>query len=110
MRQTDTNTSIGYWIGADYTGQGYATEAARAVIDYLFTVHHEQAITATCRVVNDASRHVLQKCGFQWIGAGLVRSLYLQSSVPVDKFRLERSIWSSLRSWKTADLKLVVSE
>ena len=110
VRQSDGLTAIGYWIGTGYTGQGYATEAARAVIDYLFTVHNEQALVATCRVVNEASRHVLQKCAFQWIGAGLVRSLFLQSSVPVDKFRLERSVWSSFKAWKAPDLRLIVGE
>ena len=28
---------LGYWLGVDYWGKGYATEALHAVIDYAFT-------------------------------------------------------------------------
>jgi hypothetical protein len=42
---------------------------------------------------------VLEKCGFQWTGVELHRFLALGSSTPVDRFRLERAVWSSLRSW-----------
>jgi len=42
---------------------------------------------------------VLEKCGFQWTGVGLYRIRALKSSAPIDRFRLERSIWASLKSW-----------
>jgi len=90
---------LGYWIGAPYWGNGYATEAARAVIDHAFTALGHEAVQAGARVTNPASRRVLEKCGFQWTGVGLTRIRALASSAPIDRFRLERAIWRSLKSW-----------
>ncbi len=90
---------IGYWLGLPYWGQGYATEAVRAVIDYAFTDLAHEALQAGCRVTNPGSRRVLEKCGFQWTGVGLYRIRALASSAPIDRFRLERGIWASLKSW-----------
>jgi RimJ/RimL family protein N-acetyltransferase len=90
---------IGYWLGTPWWGEGYGTEAARAVVDHGFTDHGFEALQAAARVVNPASRRVIEKCGFQWIGVGLARSRALGSSVPVDRFRLERHIWKALRAW-----------
>jgi hypothetical protein len=42
---------------------------------------------------------VLEKCGFQWTGAGLLRIHALASSAPIDRFRLDRGLWASLKSW-----------
>lgn len=94
---------IGYWIAPAAWGRGYATEAAHALVDHLFADEGVATITARVRVVNPASRRVLEKCGFQWIGVGLSRSRLLNSSVPVDKFHLERGVWASLRSWARAE-------
>ena len=58
-----------------------------------------EALAATCRVTNVASRRVLEKCGFQWTGAGLCRVRALRASVPSDRFRLDRRTWASLRAW-----------
>ena len=90
---------LGYWLGAPFWGNGYATEAARAVIDFAFTDLSHDAIQSGARVTNPASRCVLEKCGFQWTGVGLYRIKAIRSSAPIDRFRLERRIWSSLKSW-----------
>jgi RimJ/RimL family protein N-acetyltransferase len=96
---------IGYWLGTAHWGRGYATEAARAVVDHLFTDRGAEAVAARARVVNPASRRVIEKCGFQWIGAGLTRSRLLASSVPVDKFRIDRTLWASLKAWRDPILR-----
>lgn len=93
---------IGYWLGVPFWGKGYATEAARAVIDYAFEEFGSAELLAGARVVNPASRRVLEKCGFQWTGVELRRVLSLGSSVPVDRFKLDRGVWSSLKSWRDA--------
>ncbi len=96
------NPEIGYWIGVRHWGKGFATEAARAVIDYAFGRFDYDALHSSARVTNPASRRVLEKCGFQWTAAGLGRSRALGSSVPIDRFRLDRGLWASLKSWGTA--------
>jgi RimJ/RimL family protein N-acetyltransferase len=93
---------LGYWLGAPFWGKGYATEAARAVIDHAFTALGYEALQAGARVTNPASRRVLEKCGFQWTGVGLYRIRALSSSAPIDRFRLDRGIWQSLKSWGKA--------
>ncbi len=54
---------------------------------------------AGARVTNPISRRVLEKCGFQWTGVGLYRINSINSSAPVDRFRLERGIWSAIKAW-----------
>ncbi len=90
---------IGYWIGAPYWGQGFATEAARALVDHAFHTSDYAALRGGARTNNAASRRVLEKCGFQWIGFGLYRFRAINTSAPCDRYRLERSIWESLRNW-----------
>ena len=90
---------LGYWLGAPYWGCGYATEAARALIDYGFTDLGYERLVSGARVSNPASRRVLEKCGFQWTGVGLYRIRAIRSSAPIDRFRLDRGLWSSLKNW-----------
>ena len=90
---------LGYWIGTQYWRLGYATEAARAVIDHAFAALGCEELQSGARISNPASRRVLEKCGFQWCGVGLYRIRSIASSAPIDRFRLERGIWSSLKSW-----------
>jgi len=86
---------LGYWLGMHFWGQGYATEAARAVIDLAFTQLGHDVLHSGARISNPASRRVLEKCGFQWTGVGLYRIRALASSAPIDRFRLERGIYVS---------------
>ena len=90
---------LGYWLGQPYWGAGYATEAAHAVVDMAFRTRDIEQIDARCRVTNHASRRVIQKCGFQYQGTGMVPSLALGGAVPVEWFRLDRKTWISLRTW-----------
>jgi RimJ/RimL family protein N-acetyltransferase len=92
---------IGYWLGVPHWGKGYATEAARALIDHAFTELDYETLHAGARVSNPTSRRVLEKCGFQWIGVKLMRVRAMASAAPVDRFRLDRRLWASLKSWGT---------
>ena len=88
---------VGYWIGVPYWSQGYAAEATSALIDYAFTVGDHAALRAGARVSNPASRRLLEKCGFQWDGVGLIRIHSIGSSVPSDRFILSRENWLATR-------------
>ena len=90
---------LGYWLGVEHWGQGFGTEAARAVIDFTFEKFELEHLMAGARVANPSSRNILEKCGFQWSGVELHRFEALGSSTPVDCFRLARSVWASLKSW-----------
>jgi len=55
--------NLGYWIGRPYWGQGYATEAARAIVSLAKALGHERLV-ASHFVDNPASGRVLRKLGF----------------------------------------------
>jgi RimJ/RimL family protein N-acetyltransferase len=95
----EDGSEIGYWLGAPYWGQGFATEAVRAVIDHAFGELDYAMLNAGARVSNPASRRVLEKCGFQWTGVRLSRIRAINSAAPIDRFRLDRGLWASLKSW-----------
>jgi RimJ/RimL family protein N-acetyltransferase len=88
----------GYWIGVPFWGRGYASEAARALVDHAFTDLDCERLTCRARVSNPASRRVLEKCGFEWTSVALLRIHALSASVPVDCFRLDRGGWASLKN------------
>lgn len=90
---------IGYWLGEPYWNKGYATEACQVLTDMAFRTRDIDQIDARCRVMNVASRRVVQKCGFQFQGSGMADSLALGGSVAVEWYRLDRKTWLSLRSW-----------
>jgi RimJ/RimL family protein N-acetyltransferase len=94
---------IGYWIGVSHWGQGYATEAVRALIDHAFADLTHETLQAGTRVSNPASRRVLEKCGFQWTGVRLSRIRAINSAAPTDRYRLDRRLWLSLKSWSCAE-------
>lgn len=90
---------LGYWLGVEHWGRGFGTEAARAVIDFFFEEFDAEHLVSGARVANPSSRNILEKCGFQWSGVELHRFEALGSSTPVDRFRLSRSVWASLKNW-----------
>lgn len=58
---------VGYGFMARYFGQGYASEAAKAVLDYGFAT---LGMTRICGIVsphNEASKRILLKIGLQYI-------------------------------------------
>ena len=98
----EAGAELGYWLGAPHWGRGYATEAVRAVIDHAFGSLGHEALQSGARVSNPASRRVLEKCGFQWTGVGLYRIRAINSAAPIDRFRLDRRLWASLKAWGRA--------
>ncbi|NBE06161.1 GNAT family N-acetyltransferase [Paragemmobacter ruber] len=85
--------TLGYWIGARFSRQGYMREAIQAVVHHAFTVLDLSRIEAACLPENAASRGVLEKCGFKYEGvaqsylqiAGRWRNHVLYASLRLDR-------------------------
>lgn len=95
----DGATEIGYWLGEPHWGQGYATEAAQRVVDHAFQDLGLDRLHAHCMAGNARSRRVLEKCGFQYTGAGMTRIVSRRGAVPSEDFVLERAVWVALKNW-----------
>ena len=57
---------IGYGLGSEYWGRGYATEAVKCFIDYCIYTLGFDTVTASYFSGNDASRRVMEKCGMTY--------------------------------------------
>jgi RimJ/RimL family protein N-acetyltransferase len=65
---SDGVVEIAYGIVPQYQSRGYATEAARALLDYAFGSDDVRVVRAHTLAAPNASTRVLTKCGFQLIG------------------------------------------
>jgi len=63
LHQNHERAELGYWIGVPYWGQGYCTEAARAMMSYGFDVLGLHRVHSSHFAGNPASGRVMQKLG-----------------------------------------------
>lgn len=61
VAQTGT---LGYWIGQQFAGKGYMTEAVRGVVGYSFDELGLHRVEAACLPSNEPSRRLLKRIGF----------------------------------------------
>lgn len=66
------NVELGYWIARAHWGQGFATEAARAVLGLAKSLGHRRLV-ASHFTDNPASGKVLRKAGFCTTGEKRIR-------------------------------------
>lgn len=64
----DADYELGVHLRPAFWGSGYATEGARAVIDYAFGALAANKLFAGHHPDNDASRRLLSKLGFTYVG------------------------------------------
>jgi RimJ/RimL family protein N-acetyltransferase len=62
------SAEVGFFVAQRYWGHGYATEAARAVVDWAMSVPTVWRVWATCDCENVASVRVLEKAGLSHEG------------------------------------------
>ena len=60
----DGSVEIGYGINDEFQGQGYATEAVIAAVDWALKQNGVSRVEAETEPNNAASQRVLAKCGF----------------------------------------------
>jgi ribosomal-protein-alanine N-acetyltransferase len=84
---------LGYWVGEPWWGQGFAGEAARALVTYVFEEYLVQRVQAHCVVQNDASARVLEKLGFQFEGIARSAALLHGTFFDVKRYAILRDEW-----------------
>jgi RimJ/RimL family protein N-acetyltransferase/quercetin dioxygenase-like cupin family protein len=68
VRRAHDKAAIGWALGVEYRGQGFATEAARALMDYGFRVLELHRIQATTNSDNGGSWRVMERLGMRLEG------------------------------------------
>ena len=84
---------MGYWLGEDFWGKGYATQAARALVDLYFKAGTEDELLMSVLSTNTASRRVIEKCGGKFWKRDTNFSSFFEKDMDVDHFRITRENW-----------------
>src|SRR5262245_29621752 len=74
---------IGYWLGEPFWGRGIATQALRALTEWVFATTPLVRIYAHVFAWNPASARVLEKCGFTL--EGRMRSSVIKDGQIIDQ-------------------------
>jgi ribosomal-protein-alanine N-acetyltransferase len=83
--------TFGYTLNQDYWGQGYATQYANMLVDYLTHTIGVNRVQAFVMTENEKSHRVLERCGF--IKEGTIR----QGQVWKDKGLVDLTLYSILK-------------
>lgn len=86
MREFDT-WELGYVFNSEYHGNGYATEAARAVVNDAFRNRNARRVIAMCNPLNERSWKLLQRLGMRQEG-------HLRQNIYFKKDKSGCPIWS----------------
>lgn len=94
------SASLGWDLNRHYWGQGFAPEAAQAVLHFAFAEHNLRIIHAYCDQANLASVRVMEKLGMKcqtdgWRGWALGLS-FLRFG-PVVHYALTREMWQTMQ-------------
>lgn len=68
VRDSSSEYGLFYHLGKEYWGRGYATEAAKAVVDAAFKLPEIVRVSADALTTNLASSRVLEKTGMTFEG------------------------------------------
>jgi RimJ/RimL family protein N-acetyltransferase len=88
---------LGYWIGVPYWNKGFATEAARVVLEFAFARLHLRRIVARHYTANPASGRVLKKLGMTHEGVLHRYEVRWNEERDVDVYGLHADDWSSAK-------------
>jgi RimJ/RimL family protein N-acetyltransferase len=87
--------TLGYVLAPEFWGKGYVSEAVAAMVEAAFSLTHVVEINASVRVENPASRRVLEKAGFRFVGSGPQGAPARGGLVECDRLALARADWGA---------------
>jgi len=73
---------IGYWLGREFTGQGYMTNAVKLLTRFAFTNLGIVKITAEAHHSNSPSIKVLAQSGFEFVSLAQARNYFQFEKLP----------------------------
>ncbi len=88
LKAKEPDPELGFMIRRDQWGKGYATEAARRLVDFALYDLGYSAVLGTVRRENVASARVLEKLGFQRTGSRMEPAASGPGEVAVDLYVL----------------------
>lgn len=100
------NGEIGYWIGLPFWNKGYASEGAKALLDFGFSQLKLNRIYGRYLTFNPASRKVMEKIGLEF--EGILREVIVKDGTfhDVGYLAMLRSDW--LRQTIRSEVRLSV--
>jgi RimJ/RimL family protein N-acetyltransferase len=103
FKREHERAEIGYWIGVPWWGQGYATAAAAAVMDWAFATLGLHRIYAYHYASNPASGRVLAKLGM--VREGVLRGHIVKWDEHMDcvQYGILRPEWEAAQSARAAN-------
>ncbi|MFC1719829.1 GNAT family N-acetyltransferase [Pseudomonadota bacterium] len=87
----DADIEVGYFLKPSAWGQGYATEVCERMLQFAFQEALLNEVVASVHEKNDASKNVLEKCGF--LHAGRTKCWGKESPI----YRITRDEWKVIR-------------
>ena len=88
---------IGYWLAKEFWGKGVALEAARAMVDDLFSKTKAQEIGSGYLRGNNRSRKILEILGFSNVCVEKVTPCSTGVETVVQKMALSRARWEAMQ-------------
>jgi RimJ/RimL family protein N-acetyltransferase len=87
LSKQDFNTwELGYVFNKNYHGTGYATEAAKALVDDIFRNQNARRVVAMCNPLNESSWKLLERLGFR-------REGHLHQNIYFKKDKAGNPLW-----------------
>ncbi len=82
---------VGYRLLPQFWGKGYATESAKAALEYVFTNFNADEVIGTAHEENKASRRALEKCGLKFV------EQFMWKDLTCDWLTISRKEWENLK-------------
>lgn len=96
--ETKQDAELGYWLSEVVWGNGYGTEAARAMVEHAFNLRGHAKMVACYHDDNPVSGRILSGLGFEKTGACSNFSKAQKRDVPVTTMQLLKSDWDKQKA------------
>lgn len=92
------NAELGYWLSQPHWSQGLMTEAAAAMVCHAFATNRHETMVSCYHDDNPASGKVLERVGFERVGACSNFSKAQGKEIAVTNMRLTHQRWLQMQN------------